>query len=77
MAEHVRGEALVVTDSEGNHYVLTREVLEQVRASESQRAELARLFEGEEVSGYAYALGTAPTVGAFGTLYQVRTVKFG
>ena len=77
MAEHIRGEALVVTDSEGNHYVLTRDVLEQAKATETQRTQLARLFDGEEVSGYAFALGTAPRITALGTQFQPRTVKFG
>jgi hypothetical protein len=44
-------QALVLTDTAGNYYVLPLDVLERARLSAEQTAELQRLLGGE-VSGY-------------------------
>lgn len=67
-------ERIIVSDNEGNYYLLSRAMLEQSRVEGSQKAEVQKLVESNsEVSGFS---GPTPQVAQplnfFGTQLQVK-----
>ena len=54
-------EAVVLRDSEGDYYLIPRELLAHLRVREEQRAEIEALLAQSEVHGFGGAYGTAGT----------------
>jgi hypothetical protein len=64
------GYSLVVTDRQGNYYLIPTESFERGRVPEERRAEIERAMQEHEVIGYnplliGAAVGAVVTAGAF------------
>jgi len=68
-------ERIIVSDNEGNYYLLSRAALEQARVEGNQKAEVQKLVESQsDVTGFSGPTGQIATqpLNFFGTQLQVK-----
>ena len=67
MAKTPTKEGVVLTDSQGNYYLLTREILEHAKLTGTEKDEIDRLIKGGDVTGFAL-VSDYKLVGSLGLL---------
>jgi len=66
-------QCLIVSDSDGNFYVLSPLVLAQTRVADDRKADIQKLIDGGEVSGYLEPGGSpVPTPGGISRFTTFR-----
>ena len=64
-------DVLLLTDQDGNYYLLSRELLDRVRVPADEAPEVKRLVEDADTSGFS-ALGNLPSLTPLGTFAVQR-----